>query len=79
VTAETWIAVDLMGLLLGGAVTAASADDGNAAPEILGRLDDDRFPRLRVDYADAKYRNAALSAWLAARGDPFRVAEFERP
>ena len=38
-----------MGLLLGVAVTAASADDGNAAPEVLWQLDDAaKFPRLRV-------------------------------
>lgn len=74
------VAVDLMGLLLGVAVTAASADDGNAAPEVLWQLDDPgRFPRLEVVYADAKYRNAALSEWLAARGDPFRVEVVERP
>jgi putative transposase len=73
------VAVDLMGLLLAVAVTAASADDGNAAPEVLGQLDDGRFPRLSVVYADAKYRNAALAEWLAARGDPFRVEVVERP
>ena len=43
------IAVDMMGLLLGVAVTAASADDGNAAPEVLWQLDDaKKFPRLKV-------------------------------
>ena len=75
---ERHIVVDLMGLLLGVAVTAASADDGNAAPEVLGQLDDGRFPRLEVVYADSKYRNAALAEWLAARGDPFRVEVVER-
>ena len=39
------IAVDMMGLLLGVAVTAASADDGNAAPEVLWQLDDARSSR----------------------------------
>lgn len=73
------IAVDMMGLLLGVAVTAASADDGNAAPEVLGQLDDGRFPRLKLVYADRKYENAALTEWLAARGDPFRVEVVGRP
>jgi putative transposase len=73
------IVVDMMGLLLGVAVTAASADDGNAAPEVLGQLDDGRFPRLKLVYADEKYKNRALAEWLAARGDPFRVEVVERP
>jgi putative transposase len=74
------IAVDMMGLLLGVAVTAASADDGNAAPEVLWQLDDAaKFPRLKVVYADEKYKNRALEEWLAARGDPFRVEVVSRP
>lgn len=74
------IAVDIMGLLLGVAVTAASADDGNAAPEVLWQLDDaQRFPRLAVVYADQKYENATVKEWLAARGDPFRLEVVRRP
>ena len=74
------VSVDIMGLLLAVAVTAVSADDGNAAPEVLWQLDDPgRFPSLSVVYADAKYRNAARAEWLAARGDPFRVEVVERP
>src|SRR5262245_16873566 len=74
------IAVDTLGLLLGVAVTAASADDGNAAPEVLWQLDDrERFPRLEVVYADQKYENATVKEWLAARGDPFRLEVVRRP
>jgi putative transposase len=74
------IAVDIMGLRLGMAVTAASADDGNAAPEVLWQLDDaERFPRLKVVYADQKYENATVREWLAARGDPFRREVVRRP
>jgi putative transposase len=74
------IAVDMMGLLLGVAVTAASADDGNAASEVLWQLDDRaRFPRLEVVYADEKYENATAREWLAARGDPFRLEVVRRP
>jgi putative transposase len=74
------LAVDIMGLLLGVAVTAASADDGNAASEVLWQLDDrDRFPRLEVVYADQKYENATVKEWLAARGDPFRLEVVRRP
>jgi putative transposase len=74
------IAVDMMGLLLGVAVTAASADDGNAASEVLWQLDDaKKFPRLKVVYADQKYENATVKEWLAARGDPFRLEVVRRP
>jgi putative transposase len=74
------VAVDKLGLLLAVAVTAASADDGNAAPEVLWQLDDDvRFPRLEVVYADQKYENATVKEWLGARGDPFRLEVVRRP
>jgi putative transposase len=74
------IAVDMMGLLLGVAVTAASADDGNAASEVLWQLDDaKKFPRLEVVYADQKYENATVKEWLGARGDPFRLEIVRRP
>jgi putative transposase len=74
------VAVDMMGLLLGVAVTAASADDGNAASEVLWQLDDaKKFPRLKVVYADQKYENATAKEWLAARGNPFRLEIVRRP
>jgi len=74
------IAVDMMGLLLGVAVTAASADDGNAASEVLRQLDDAvKFPRPGVVYADRKYENATVTEWLAERGDPFRLEIVRRP
>lgn len=68
-----------MGLLLGVAVTAASVDDGDVAPEVLGQLDDGRFPRLKLINADQKYQNAALTECLAAWGDPFRLDIVRRP
>jgi putative transposase len=74
------VAVDMMGLLLGVAVTAASTDDGNAASEVLWQLDDvKKFPRLEAVYADQKYENATVREWLAARGDPFRLEIVRRP
>ncbi len=74
------VAVDTLGLLLAVAVTAASADDGNAAPEVLWQLDDDvKFPRPEVVYADQKYENATVKEWPGARGDPFRLEVVRRP
>jgi len=58
------IAVDSLGLLLAVWVTAADVDDAAAAPEVLGQLDYAEVPRLRVVYADNKYHNHALHAWV---------------
>src|SRR5262249_44928695 len=49
------IVVDTMGLLLAVAVTAASADDAAAAPQALGQLGREDFPRLRLLWVDQKY------------------------
>jgi putative transposase len=58
------VVVDTLGLLLAVAVTAASADDGAAAPQALGQLTRAEFPRLRLLWADNKYHNHALYGWL---------------
>ena len=73
------LVVDSQGLLMAVLVTAASADDGATAPELLGQLDRGRFPRLDVVWGDAKYRNHALDAWLARVRARFRVAVVGRP
>jgi putative transposase len=70
---------DSLGLLMAVVVTAASLDDGAAAPRALGQLDRPRFPRLETVWGDGKYRNNALDAWLARRRKPFAVKVVERP
>lgn len=62
------IIVDSMGLLLAVVVTAASLDDARAAPDALGLLPKDQFPRLRLVWADSKYHNYALYGWVAEYG-----------
>jgi putative transposase len=59
------IVVDTLGLLLAVTVTAAGVDDGRAAPDVLGQLPEDLFPRLRLVWADQKYHNHELYGWLA--------------
>ena len=71
--------VDSLGLLLVVLVTAASADDGATAPQLLGRLDRERFPRLEVVWGDGKYRNDDLDAWLVRSRARFRVGVVKRP
>jgi len=73
------IVFESLGLLMAVAVTAASADDGAAAPRVLGQLDRPRFPRLETIWGDAKYRNHALKAWLDQEKKPFEVKVVERP
>lgn len=61
------IVTDTLGLLLVVLVTAANRDDGTVASEVLTELHADEFPRLSVIWADTKYRNDGLDAWLAAQ------------
>jgi putative transposase len=73
------IVVDTLGLLLAVAVTAASADDGTAAPCVLGQLDAARYPRLARLWADQKYHNHALAAWLERERASYRIEVVRRP
>lgn len=61
------ILTDTLGLLLAVVVTAANADDGTTAPEVLALVRPADFPRLRVVFGDNKYRNHTLDAYLAGR------------
>lgn len=58
------IAVDTLGLLLAVTVTIASLDDAAAAPSVFQQLKPDHHPRLQVVWADSKYHNHKLQAWL---------------
>lgn len=58
------IAVDTLGLLLAVTVTIASTDDATAARPVMKQLTSTRQPRLQVLWADSKYHNHALNAWL---------------
>jgi putative transposase len=58
------LAVDTLGLLLAVVVTSAAIDDAAAAPAVLGQLDAERFPRLKVIWADNKYHNHKLLEWV---------------
>jgi putative transposase len=58
-------AVDTLGLLLAVSVTAASVDDGRAAPAVLGQLHGPGYPRLTKLWADSKYHNYGLYDWMS--------------
>jgi putative transposase len=72
------VVVGTLGLLLAVVVTAASADDGAAAPKPLGHLNREAFPRPRLVWADQKYHNHSLLGWVAANAR-FRVEVVRRP
>ena len=62
------IVVDTLGLILAVMVTGAAADDGTAAPGVLGKLTREAFPRLAKLWADNKYRNHSLDDWISEHG-----------
>jgi putative transposase len=73
------IIVDTLGLLLVVVVSIASADDGTFAPEVLRQLRDEHRSRLEKVWADSKYHNHRLNAWLKRSEVRFRIEVVRRP
>jgi putative transposase len=73
------IIVDSLGLLIVCAVTIASADDGTIAPVVLDRLSAEHQTRLELLWADTKYHNHALNAWLKQEQVRYRIEIVSRP
>jgi putative transposase len=71
--------VDTLGLLLAVLITSAGLDDGVAAPLLLGYVTPQDFPRLVVIFADQKYHNHALDAWMAEHRTGWRIELQARP
>lgn len=71
--------VDTLGLLVAVLVTGADIDDGNAAPQLLGKITPEAYPRREVIFGDNKYRNHRLDAWLAEERPGWRVEVKKRP
>jgi putative transposase len=63
------IVVDTLGLLLAVVVTGAGVDDAAAAPRVLSQLDRTDYPRLAKIWADSKYHNHTLYAWVQNNPD----------
>ena len=61
------------------AVSAASADDGTHAPQVLARLTAEHRSRLELIWGDGKYRNHHLDGWLAESQAGYRIEVVERP
>jgi putative transposase len=71
--------VDTLGLLLAVAVTAGNLDDGTHAPQVLGKLGKDKYPRLEVIDADNKYHHQTLEQWLVDTRAPYRIEISSKP
>ena len=71
--------VDTLGLLMALLITGAGVDDGVAAPKLLQQIDSKDFPRLETIFADHKYHNHALQAWMAEHRPDWRIEVKTRP
>jgi putative transposase len=71
--------VDTLGLLIAVLITAASLDDGAAAPQLLAKVSPQEFPRLETIFADSKYHNHQLAAWMNANRPDWRIEVKMRP
>ena len=71
--------VDTLGLLIAIVMTSAGLDDGVAAPLLLGHVTPHDFPRLVTIFADQKYHNHALDAWMAEHRASWRIEVKARP
>jgi putative transposase len=58
------IVVDSLGMLVAVLVNSAAVDDGVAAKDVLAMVESEAFPRLETAYADTKYHNHGLYAWM---------------
>ncbi len=73
------IFVDTLGLLLCVVVTSAAIDDGVAAPQLLDRATTKALPRMQKIWADNKYHNHALYAWLQNHRPGWDLEVVSRP
>jgi len=71
--------VDTLGVLLAVLMTSAGLDDGVAAPLLLNHVQPREFPRLITIFADQKYPNHDLEAWMAVHRAGWRIEIKARP
>jgi putative transposase len=71
--------VETLGLFLAVLMTSAGLDDGVAAPLLLGHVTPQDFPRLVTIFADQKYHNHALDAWMAEHRAGWHIEVKMRP
>jgi putative transposase len=60
-------------------ITSAGLDEGVAAPLLLRHVPPQDFPRLVTIFADQKYHNHTLDAWMATHRTGWRIEVQARP
>jgi putative transposase len=71
--------VDTLGLLIAVVVTSAAIDDAAAAPQLLSQATAERCPRLKKVWADGKYHNHKLYAWVKDQQSHITLEVVSRP
>jgi len=71
--------VDVLGLLIAVLVTSAALDDAAAAPQVLAQIPAQDYPRLTKIWADGKYHNHQLAAWLKQHQPHLDLEVVSRP
>jgi putative transposase len=71
--------VDTLGLLMAVVMTSAGLDDGVAALTLLGHVYPQDFPRLVAIFADQKYHNHDLEAWMATHRAEWNIRVKSQP
>lgn len=71
--------VDTMGLLIAVVVTSAAIDDAAAAPQVLEQATKERCPHLKKVWADNKFHNHKLYAWIKGHQPHITLEVVKRP
>jgi transposase len=71
--------VDTLGMLLAVTVTAASVDDAAAVPPLFTQVVPETVPRLTKVWADSKYHNHRLGAWMKEQRPRWDLEVVSRP
>jgi putative transposase len=71
--------VDTLGLLVVVSVTTAALDDAGGVPLLFNQMDPTHFPRLEKVWADSKYHNHELQAWLKEHRPQWDLEVVKRP
>jgi putative transposase len=73
------VLVDTLGVLIVVLITSAGLDDGVAAPHLLELIEPNDFPRLETIFADNKYHNHTLLAWMGEYRPTWHIEVKTRP
>ena len=71
--------VDTLGLVIVLLITSAALDDGVAAPKLLQLIEPQDVPRLKTIFADNKYHNHSLEAWMTEHRPAWHIEVKIRP